>query len=66
MEMGEIGSAITTIKFNLAQDLRVIYLLAEASIIVLDKARSKNDPIGYFQEFLIVTTFRTCDALCAG
>jgi hypothetical protein len=66
MKLGEVGSAITTIKLYLTQYLGVIYLLTEASVGVLDKARSKNYPIGHFQEFLIVITFRTGDTLCTG
>lgn len=45
MKLGEIGAAITTVKFYLAQDLGVIKLLAETAVTVLDKASSKNNPV---------------------
>jgi hypothetical protein len=60
MELGEISATIATIKFYLAKDLGVIQLLAllaEASVLILDKARSKNYPVGYFEKFLTIIAF---------
>ena len=57
MELGEISAAIATIKFYLAKDLGVIQLLAEASVLILDKARSKNYPVGYFEKLLTIIAF---------
>ena len=45
MILGEIGAAIATVKFYLAQDLRIIKFLVETAVTVLDKACSKNNPI---------------------
>ena len=66
MELGEISATIATIKFYLAKDLGVIQLLAEASVLILDKARSKNYPVGYFEKLLTIIAFRTGNALAAG
>ena len=57
MELGEISAAISTIKLYLAQDLGVIQLLAEASVFILDKASSKNYPVGYLEELLVIIAF---------
>jgi hypothetical protein len=57
MELGEISATIATIKFYLAKDLGVIQLLAEASVLILDKARSKNYPVGYFEKFRAIIAF---------
>ena len=41
MKESEVGAAITTVKFYLAQDLGVIEFLAEAAVTVLDKTGCK-------------------------
>jgi len=45
VKLGEIGTAIATVKLYLAQDLGIIEFLAETAIIVLDKASSKDNTI---------------------
>jgi len=59
MKLGEIGAAIATVEFYLAQDLGVIKLLAETAVTVLDKTRRKNNPVRNFEKLLVVTAFRT-------
>jgi len=66
MELGEISTAVATVKLYLAQDLRIIKFLAETTITVLDKAGSKNNSVGYFQKFFFIAAFRAGDPLGAG
>jgi hypothetical protein len=66
MKLGEVGTAIATVKFYLAQDLGIIKFLAETAVAVLDKAGCKNNPIRSFEKFFFITAFRAAYSLSAG
>jgi hypothetical protein len=66
MELGEVSTAIPTIKFYLAQNLGIIEFLAETAVTVLDKACCENNAIGNLEKFLVVVAFRTVYPMSAG
>ena len=54
MELAQVTAAFAAVKSDLAKDLGLVDLLAEAAVTVLNIAGGENNPVRYFQEFRFV------------
>jgi hypothetical protein len=57
MELSQVRAAIATVEFDLAENLRIIQFLAEASVAVLDETGCQNNAVGNFKKFFVVIAF---------
>jgi hypothetical protein len=61
MILRKIGIALTAVKADFAKDLRVVALLGEAVVLVLDITGRQNHTISDLEKFLIITAIRADD-----
>jgi len=54
MELTQVTAAFTAVKPDLAKDLGLVDLLAEAAVTVLNIAGGENYPVRYFQKFRFI------------